>query len=316
MANPTLMRCLLAVSLLSSVAHAELSKTFYNTSCHSLDDIVWAEMKLAVNKERRTGASLLRLFFHDCFVQGCDGSILLDNGGEKSAGPNADSVRGFDVIDTIKASVEKKCPGVVSCADILALAARDGTYLLGGPSGRAARAARLDDGERGPRQRQPPGGRLQPQVAHRQLRQARALAGRHDGAVRRSHTIGLARCTTFRDRIYNDSNIDASFANQQQQMCPQSGDDSSLVPMDVKTPMKFDSVYFQNLVDRRGLLHSDQELFSGGSQDALVRQYSSNPALFRDDFARAMIKLGNIKPLTGTAGQIRANCRLVNTKHM
>uniref|UniRef100_A0ACD6AHX8 Uncharacterized protein n=1 Tax=Avena sativa TaxID=4498 RepID=A0ACD6AHX8_AVESA len=112
MANPTLMRCLLAVALLSSVAHAQLSTTFYNTSCHSVEDIVWAEMKLAVNKERRTGASLLRLFFHDCFVQGCDASILLDDGGEKSAGPNADSVRGFDVIDTIKASVEKKCPGV------------------------------------------------------------------------------------------------------------------------------------------------------------------------------------------------------------
>uniref|UniRef100_A0ACD6AHA2 Uncharacterized protein n=1 Tax=Avena sativa TaxID=4498 RepID=A0ACD6AHA2_AVESA len=129
-----------------------------------------------------------------------------------------------------------------------------------------------------------------------------------------AHTIGLARCTTFRDRIYNDSNIDAAFASQQQQMCPQSGDDNSLVPMDVKTPMKFDSVYFQNLMDRRGLLHSDQELFSGGSQDVLVRQYSSNPALFRDDFARAMIKVGNINPLTGTAGQIRANCRVVNRK--
>jgi peroxidase len=126
------MHCLLAFSLLCCVAHAELTKTFYSKSCHSVQDMVWAEMKLAVNKERRIGASLLRLFFHDCFVQGCDGSILLDDGGEKSAGPNANSVRGFDVIDTIKASVEAKCPGVVSCADILALAARSGTFLVHG----------------------------------------------------------------------------------------------------------------------------------------------------------------------------------------
>jgi peroxidase len=83
-------------------------------------------MKLAVNKERRISASLLRLFFHDCFVQGCDGSVFLDDG------PNANSVHGFDVIDTIKASVEAKCPGVVSCADILALAARSGTFLVHG----------------------------------------------------------------------------------------------------------------------------------------------------------------------------------------
>lgn len=67
--------------------------------------------------------------FGFCLLQGCDGSILLDDNstftGEKTAGPNANSVRGFDVIDTIKTQVEAACSGVVSCADILAIAAHD-----------------------------------------------------------------------------------------------------------------------------------------------------------------------------------------------
>ncbi|KAL0729280.1 hypothetical protein Bca4012_025373 [Brassica carinata] len=91
--------------------HAQLSSDFYAESCPSLFPAV---------------------------RQGCDGSILLDDTpsfrGEKTAGPNNNSVRGFEVIDKIKSRVEKLCPGVVSCADIVALSARDSVLLLsGGP---------------------------------------------------------------------------------------------------------------------------------------------------------------------------------------
>jgi peroxidase len=69
------------------------------------------------------------LNFGYSLVQGCDGSILLyDNSTfteEKTTFPNANSVRGFDVIDTIKAQVEAACSDVVSCADILAIVVRD-----------------------------------------------------------------------------------------------------------------------------------------------------------------------------------------------
>ena len=63
---------------------------------------------------------------------------------------------------------------------------------------------------------------------------------------------------------------------------------------------------------RQGLLHSDQELFNGGSQDAWVRLYARSNHALAQDFIVAMVKMGNITPLTGFNGEIRRNCRFVN----
>lgn len=64
-------------------------------------------------------------------MQGCDASILLDGSdGEKFAKPNLNSVRGYEVIDAIKADLESVCPEVVSCADIVALAASYGVLFV------------------------------------------------------------------------------------------------------------------------------------------------------------------------------------------
>jgi len=137
-----MMRSLVCISVIAFVCsinnavHGQLSSTFYSTSCPTVLSVVKAAVKQAVASEKRMGASLVRLHFHDCFVNGCDGSVLLDDNstftGEKTAGPNNNSLRGFDVIDTIKTKVEAACSGVVSCADIVAIAARDSVVQLGG----------------------------------------------------------------------------------------------------------------------------------------------------------------------------------------
>ncbi|XLU64342.1 hypothetical protein S245_023551 [Arachis hypogaea] len=134
-------------------------------------------------------------------------------------------------------------------------------------------------------------------------------------ALSGAHTIGKARCTVYRTRIYNDTNIDRTFANARKKNCPiitGTPKDNNVAPFDFKTPNHFDNSYYKNLLNKKGLLHSDQELFNGGSTDSLVRTYTNNQKAFFADFATAMIKMGNIKPLTGSQGIIRRNCRRAN----
>lgn len=66
----------------------------------------------------------------DGWVQGCDASILLDNPGGERRSPVSATLRGFHVIDDIKAEIERRCPKTVSCADILVAAARDATLMV------------------------------------------------------------------------------------------------------------------------------------------------------------------------------------------
>lgn len=127
-----------------------------------------------------------------------------------------------------------------------------------------------------------------------------------------SHSIGQARCQNFRNRIYNEANINTAYATSLKANCPTSGGNNNLAALDSGSATSFDSSYFTNLISQKGLLHSDQVLFNNGSTDAQVTAYSTNQATFLSDFANAMVKMGNLSPLTGTSGQIRKNCRKTN----
>ncbi|KAL2899969.1 Cationic peroxidase 1 [Bienertia sinuspersici] len=307
--------CLFLV--LIGVASAQLSSNFYSNSCPNALSTIQSAVQAAVNNESRMGASLLRLHFHDCFVNGCDGSILLDDTanftGEKTAAPNVNSVRGFDVVDTIKSQVENVCAGVVSCADILAVAARDSVVALGGPSWTVLLGRRdSTTASQSAANSNIPA----PTLNLNQLITSfsnQGLSTQDLVALSGAHTIGQARCTTFRSRIYNDTNINSTFATSLQANCPSNGGDNNLSPLDT-TPTSFDNAYFNDLLNLRGLLHSDQELFSGsnGTTDSQVSSYSSSSSTFFTDFANAMVKMGNISVLTGTSGEIRTNCRVTN----
>ncbi|XP_027065299.1 peroxidase RIP1-like [Coffea arabica] len=309
---------ILSSLVLGLASSAPLSPAYYNRVCPQALPTIRRMVEDAVSQERRMGASLLRLHFHDCFVNGCDASILLDAtptiDSEKNALPNANSARGFEVIDRIKAQVDKVCGRpVVSCADILAVAARDSVVALGGPSW-AVQLGRRDSttASRSVANNDIPSPLMDLPALISSFKK-QGLNVKDLVALSGGHTLGFAQCRLFRNRIYNETNnIDPSFASQRQATCPRAGGDSNLSPLD-PSPAAFDTAYFSNLVSKRGLLHSDQALFgAGGPTQDLVKSYSTNLLAFSADFANSMIKMGNIKPLTGSQGQIRFNCRKVN----
>ncbi|URE21297.1 Peroxidase [Musa troglodytarum] len=311
--------------LLACSVHGQLSSDFYQSTCPRLQRIVRSATQQAIDKDPIMGAAMLRLFFHDCFVNGCDASVLLDDTptsvGEKGSPANFNSLRGFEVIDDIKAQVEAACPATVSCADILALAARHSVSVV---------SIRFLHQLRGPRWQVPLGRRdartaASPAEAIANLPPAdmevpgligifasKGLDAKDMVALSGAHTIGQTRCGVYRARIYNDKNVDPNFAAIRKNNCPPFGDDNKWTPLDLQTPTRFDNKYYRNLLGGRGILHSDQALYGGGQVDGLVKSYSANNSAFFADFALAMTKMGNISPLTGANGEIRLNCRKAN----
>jgi hypothetical protein len=109
---------------------------FYDESCPDAEKIVTSVVEAQFRSNPGIVAGVLRMHFHDCFVEGCDGSVLLDPTTsnpkpEKTAFPNL-TLRGFEVIDEAKKKLEAACPGIVSCADIVAFAARDSVKVVSG----------------------------------------------------------------------------------------------------------------------------------------------------------------------------------------
>ncbi|PIN21696.1 Peroxidase [Handroanthus impetiginosus] len=331
MASFKLICSFLLVVLMSSCFQTQafpglgLIPEFYQFSCPQANEIVMSVLENAIAKDPRMAASLLRLHFHDCFVQGCDASVLLDDSktivSEKNSRPNKNSLRGFEVIDEIKAKLEQVCPHTVSCADILALAARDSTVLSGGPhwevplGRRDSRTASLRISNTNI---PAPNSTIQTLIT--KFKQ-QGLDEEDLVALSGAHTIGMARCATFRQRLYNqngknqpDVTLEKNYYNGLKAVCPKVGGDNNISPLDVSSPVRFDNKYFKLILWGKGLLNSDEVLLTGNVKKTmeLVRIYAENEDLFFHQFANSMVKMGNINPLIGFKGEIRKNCRRVN----
>ncbi|AES91500.1 putative peroxidase [Medicago truncatula] len=303
--------------------NAQLKTGFYSNSCPTAESIVRSTVVSYFNKDPTIAPGLLRLHFHDCFVQGCDGSILIaGSSSERSALPNL-GLRGFEVIDNAKSQIEAICPGVVSCADILALAARDAVDLSDGPSwpvptGR--KDGRISLSSQASNLPSP----LEPVSVHRQKFAAKGLNDHDLVTLLGAHTIGQTDCRFFSYRLYNftttgnaDPTINQAFLAQLKAICPKNGDGLRRVALDKDSPAKFDVSFFKNVRDGNGILESDQRLWEDSATRRVVENYGGNfrgllGLRFDFEFPKAMIKLSSVDVKTGIDGEIRKVCSRFN----
>jgi peroxidase len=205
--------------------------------------------------------------------------------------------------------VEALCPGVVSCADILALAARDAVALSGGPSwpvpvgrrdGRVSLAGETTALLPGPR------------ASFDQLKQAfraRGLSTKDLVVLSGAHTLGFAHCSSFQDRILgNDPALNPSFAASLRRACPANNTARAAGSGLDATAAAFDNTYYRMLQAGRGLLASDDALLTHPKTRAFVALYAASQEAFFRAFAKSMLRMGGLNG----GDEVRANCRRVN----
>ncbi|GFY80407.1 peroxidase superfamily protein [Actinidia rufa] len=294
-----------------------LSLNYYDKTCPDAESIVTNAVKKEVMKDRTIPAALLRMHFHDCFIRGCDASVLLNSVGKNTAekdGPPNGSLHAFYVIDNAKQALESQCPGTVSCADILALAARDAVVLSGGPTWDVPKGRKDGRTSKASETTQLPS----PTFNISQLQQnfaQRGLSLDDLVALTGGHTLGFSHCSSFQSRIHNfnstndiDPSMHPSFAAKLKSICPINNKVKNAGTTMDPSSTTFDNTHYKLILQRKTLFASDQALLTSPKTKDLVYKFASSQEAFSKAFAKSMIKMSSI-----TGGQeVRKNCKVVN----
>ncbi|XP_047339873.1 probable peroxidase 26 [Impatiens glandulifera] len=306
----------------------QLSRKFYkkpiNGTCPNVETYVNHQVRFYWNLDKSITAKFLKLLYADCMVNGCDASILLDGPqSEKKASQNS-GLGGFLIIDKIKQVIEERCPGIVSCADILNLATRDAIHLAGAPSypvllgrrdGYSSQASWVD--------------LPQPSISWEDglaYFQSKGLDILDYVTLLGGHSLGKTHCQYIRDRLYNfkntgkpDPSMKKSFLNQLRKDCPKErikGQRDQLVYLnpDSGSNYRFTNKFYSRVQTNQAVLGVDQELRYGNITDEISQEFAKDFEDLRKSFALSITRMGVLKVLTGSNGEVRKNCRTQNPK--
>jgi peroxidase len=275
------------------------------------------------------------LYFND--VQGCDGSVLLDKSyenphPEKEAPVNI-GLTAFDLLEEIKAAVEDRCPGVVSCSDILIYAGRDAASIL----------------SNGNVHFEVPAGRLDSVVSNAEEAMAELPDSVDDVEkliktfakknftveelviLTGAHSIGQTHCSSFTDRLSEPSSqIAPAYRNLLNYKCSQGNNpevDNNVRDEDHDVVAKFmpgfssrvrripdflDNTFYHNNLAKIVTFHSDWTLLMHEEARGHVHEYADNGTLWDEDFADSLLKLSKLPMPLGSKGEIRKKCSIVN----
>ncbi|CAO2041754.1 unnamed protein product [Urochloa humidicola] len=312
-----LVQLLLAMAWTSSSSVLALDTEYYAATCPDAEAIVQDTMSRLHYTDPTLSPAIIRLLFHDCFVRGCDASVLITptprRSSERAAIPNH-TLRGFPAVDAIKLALESSCPGTVSCADALALMARDAVSLLGGEHYSVA-LGRRDGVVSNPWEVDLPApfAGLDAVLAYFA---GKGFSAEETVVLFGAHTVGGAHCSSFRYRLTKpDGTMDEALRCDMLDTCgaaelPLETDPAAF--FDPDTPFVVDNNYYAQAVGNRTLLQVDQEAATHQATAQHVAYYAANPDAFVRRFSEVMAKLSNVGVIEGDAGEVRKVCSRYN----
>ncbi|XP_010508422.1 PREDICTED: probable peroxidase 26 [Camelina sativa] len=293
----------------------------YNT-CENAENFIRHQVEIFYKKDKSIAPKLLRLLYSDCFVSGCDASVLLEGPNSERMAPQNRGLGGFVIIDKIKIVLEQRCPGVVSCADILNLATRDAVHLAGAPSYPVFTGRR--DGLTSDKQNVD---LPSPSISWDQAMdyfKSRGLSVLDMATLLGSHSMGRTHCSYVVDRLYNynktgkpSPTMNKYFLSEMAKQCPprtRKGQTDPLVYLnpDSGSNHSFTNSYYSRILSNKSVLEVDQQLLYNDDTKQISEEFAASFEDFRKSFALSMSKMGAINVLTKTEGEIRRDCRRTN----